>query len=382
MTKLTFIINHVAFFVSHRLPIAKAMQLSGHEVRLVTGKAGSVSMEAEAVKELAKTGILHSRLCFGSQSVNPFTEALGFLGLIGHLLRTQPDLLHCASPKGVLYGALAARLCRIPALVISVTGMGYVFTEGERRSKTRQFLAAVYEFLARLAFGHKNKRVIVQNEDDWAYFVKSGYADPHEMRLIPGSGVDLSKYDAVDMGAKKSIVLFPARILRDKGAMEFVEAARQVRLEEPNWRFVMAGAADYQNPTGICTDVIEHWHSEGIVEWLGHVDNMVDLFCDASIACLPSYREGMPKALLEAAAAGCAVITTDTIGCRDAIVPGETGDLVPLRDPMELGQALIDLIRDPPRRERYGMAGIQLARSRYSIASVIEKTEAIYKEII
>ena len=380
--KLTFLINHTAFFVSHRLPIAKAMQAKGHEVRLVTGKAGSISMEAAAVAELAKTRVPHYRLLFGSQSLNPFTEALGFLGLVLHLLRNRPDLLHCASPKGVLYGALAARLCRIPALVLAVTGMGFVFTEGEGRSKTRSFLASLYEFLARFAFGHKNKRIIVQNQDDWAYFMKSGYAEPRELRLIPGSGVDLSDYDAVDFVAKQPFVLFPARILRDKGAIEFVEAARQIQARTPGWRFVMAGAADYQNPTSISADVIAQWREEGVVEWLNHVDNMVDTFRAASIVCLPSYREGMPKALIEAAAAGCAVVTTDATGCRDAIVPGETGDLVPLRDSTRLGQVLIDLIGDSIRRERYGRAGIQLAESKYSINAVIEKTEEIYKELL
>lgn len=380
--KIIYFVNHAAFFVSHRLPIAKAMQEKGHEVLLVTGKAGSISMEAAAEAELAQTGIQHSRLRFGSQSLNPFAEAAGFLGLLLYLHRERPDLLHCASPKAVLYGALAARLCRIPALVLSVSGMGYVFTEGERRSKIRQFLALVYDFVARLAFGHKNKRVIVQNQGDWTHFVKSSYAEPLELRLIPGSGVDLVDYEGVDFAEKKPIVLFPARILRDKGAMEFVEAARQVRVHAPEWRFVMAGAADYQNPTTISADIIANWQGDGVIEWLGHVVDMTSLFRVASIACLPSYREGMPKALIEAAAAGCAVITTDTIGCRDAIIPEETGDLVPLRDPAKLRQALLDLIGDPARRELYGRAGIRLARERYNVDSVINHTDKIYNELV
>lgn len=380
--KLTFLINNVAFFVSHRMPIASAMQLKGHEVRLVTGKAGSISMEARAMVKLAKASIPHSRLRFGSQSLNPFTEAIGFLGLLLHLLSTRPDLLHCASPKGILYGALAARLCRTPALVLAVSGMGYVFTESGSLRKNRRLLVFIYEFVAKFAFGHKNKRVIVQNRDDWDYFAKAGYADPQELRLIPGSGVDLSEYDQVDFGAKQPIVVFPARILRDKGAIEFVEAARQVRMRAPGWRFVMAGAADYQNPTTIPADVIEQWQAEGAIEWLGHVENMADMFRAASIVCLPSYREGMPKALMEAAAAGCAVVTTNTTGCRDSIVPGITGDLVPPHDPVRLGRALLDLIVNSTRREQYGREGIRLAKSRYCIMTVVDQTKKIYEELV
>jgi glycosyltransferase involved in cell wall biosynthesis len=376
--RLTYLVNHVAFFVSHRLPIALAMRATGHEVSLVTGQLGSPVMEARAVAELTKTGMAHTRLAFGSQSINPVTEARGLLGLILHLRRTRPDLLHCASPKGVLYGGIAARLCGVPAIVFAVSGMGYAFTDTERASPSRQLLSAAFTVFARFAFGHRNKRVIVQNRDDWDHFLRQGYARADELCLIPGSGVDLIDFAGLESTAKQQIVVFPARILRDKGAFEFVEAARLLRNRAPGWRFVMAGSADYQNPSSIDRAVIEAWQAEGVIEWLGHVDDMVALFGIASIACLPSYREGMPKALIEAAAAGCAVVTTDVIGCREVIVPCETGNLVPVRDAKALAAALYSLIVDPERRKRYGRAGAALAKARYSLGAVIEATRVIY----
>lgn len=379
--RLTFFVNHVAFFVSHRLPIALAMQKRGAEVSLVTGQAGSAKMEARAEAVLALTDIVHSRLAFGSKSLNPVTELRGLLGLILFLRRTRPDVLHCASPKGVLYGGIAARICRVPALVLAVSGMGYAFTVGGSPSPLRRLLALIYSAFSQFAFGHPNKRVIVQNRDDWVYLEQRGYARTEELRLIPGSGVELSAYAGIELSAKQKIVVFPARILRDKGAIEFAEAARLLAGRVHGWRFIMAGAADYQNPSSISPEVVENWEADGIIEWLDHVDDMVSLLGAASIACLPSYREGMPKALIEAAAAGCAVVTTDTVGCREVIVPGETGDLVPPRDVRALADCLFALINDSNRRNRYGLAGVSLAKSRFSLSSVIERTQEIYDEV-
>jgi glycosyltransferase involved in cell wall biosynthesis len=171
-------------------------------------------------------------------------------------------------------------------------------------------------------------------------------------------------------------------MLLDKGVLEFVEAARVLKASAPEWKFVLAGTADYYNPSSIASTQIQAWQSEGIVEWLGHVDDITPLFHQASIVCLPSYREGMPKALLEAAAAGCAVVTTDTTGCREAIIPGVTGNLVPVRDSVALATSLLTLMRDRAQRERYGYAGRKLAIERYGIEAVVEKTLEIYQSLL
>ena len=171
-------------------------------------------------------------------------------------------------------------------------------------------------------------------------------------------------------------------MLKGKGVGEFVAAARKVKLMEPSWRFVLAGAAGYDNPSAILEGDLLAWQAEGVVEWLGHVEDMVPLYREAAIVCLPSYREGMPKALLEAAAAGCAVVTTDVTGCREAIAPGVTGDLVPVRDSDALAAVLLSLIKDDARRLSYGEKGCQRALDRFSVESVVQQTVGIYRELL
>ncbi len=379
---ITFVVNHVAFFVSHRLPIALEAQRRGYMVDLLTGQAGSKSMESGAEHALSSTGVAHGRLTFRSSGINPVIEFWGLLQLVWFLRRRRPDLVHCASPKGLLYGGLAARLAGAQGVVLAVSGMGYAFTAASRKSILRSFVGSLYMLLARLAYGHPNKRVIVQNLDDKRAVIESGLAKSHEVHLIPGSGVDLRKFVGAVIEEKHQIVLFPARMLVDKGLIEFVEAARLLKGCMHGWRFVLAGAADYQNPSSVPRQQIEDWQAEGLVDWLGHVKDMTPLFRTASIVCLPSYREGMPKSLLEAAAAGCAVITTDTTGCREAILPGETGDLVPVHDCKALADALLSLINDRKRRERYGYAGRRLATSRFDVNAVTNHTLEIYEELI
>jgi glycosyltransferase involved in cell wall biosynthesis len=380
--KLTFVINHAAFFVSHRLPIALHARQNGNEVSLITGQAGSANMEVDAERTLERQQIRHERVAFRASSVNPLLELRG-LWQLARLLRTErPDVVHCASPKGVLYGGIVARCTGVPALVLAVSGMGYAFTESGTDKLARRAVSAIYRLLARIAFGHPNKRVIVQNDTDRQFLIASGLAAASQITLIPGSGVDLARFEDMSPDAKQKMGLLPARMLIDKGVTEFADAARRLRNLAPGWRFVLAGAADYQNPSSIPRAEIEAWQREGIIEWLGHVEDMLPLYREAAIVCLPSYREGMPKSLLEAAAAGCAVLTTDTTGCREAIIAGETGDLVAVRDTQALADALLALIEDKERREGYGRAGKMMAGRRFSIGSVIEDTLTIYSDLL
>ena len=380
--KILYVVNHAAFFVSHRLPLALAARESGYDVELITGQPGSVSMEEPAVVALEAARIKHSRVAFGSASINPFIELYGLVQLIRRIALSRPDLVHCASPKGLLYGGIAARLCRVSALVLAVSGMGYAFTDASRRTLLRTAIGKLYRQFVGYAMNHRNCTIIVQNLDDRSSLLSSGRARKESVELIPGSGVRLDDFLDAQIELKSSFVLLPARMLFDKGVLEFVEAVQLIKHLVPGWRFVLAGAADYRNPTAIPQESLVEWQTEGIVEWLGHVEQIAPYFRDASIVCLPSYREGMPKVLLEAAAAGCAIVTTDAVGCREAIVPGQTGELVPVRNSQSLADTLLALIRDRGRRERYGKAGRELAIAKYSIDAVVVKTNQIYEKLL
>jgi glycosyltransferase involved in cell wall biosynthesis len=380
--RVAYVVNHVAFFVSHRLPLAIGAMNRGLTVRLLTGQAGSKEMERVAQVQLQGAGVAHQRAIFSSAGMNPFVELLGLVQLVWFILRYKPDVVHCASPKGVLYGGIAARLCGVRGLVLAISGMGYAYTPGTGIGGARALARRLYGALAGFAFHHPNVHVIVQNQDDFQSVIKNGLVDARRVTLIRGSGVDLSLFEGCSPLRKARMVLLPARMLKDKGVIEFVEAVRQVKAAKPEWRFVLAGAAGYNNPSAIGLRQLQAWQNEGCIEWLGHVDDLTPLFREAAIVCLPSYREGMPKALLEAAAAGCAVVTTNVIGCREAVEPGVTGDLVQPCDSGSLAKALLSLINDEKRQQSYGGNGQQRAKAFFSVASVVSQTLNIYDGIL
>ena len=374
--RLAFIINVPAFFLSHRLPIAVAAKRAGWQVELITGKSSSAKMEADSAHSLVQAGISHYSAPFKSTGTNPFSEAFGLLHVLKQVKKIQPDVIHTASPKGNLYGGIAARICGVPKLVISVSGQGYLFTGNAGLLK--RGIGFFYNALIKWVYKHPDCTVIVQNKDDFAALLDAGMVKQEQMVLIPGSGVDLALYADMQAEQAHNIVLLPARMLRDKGVLEFVCAARKLKPAYPDWRFVLAGAADYANPSAISVEQIKAWVGEGIVEWWDYQADMPSVYRKAAIVCLPSYREGMPKCLLEAAAAGKPIVTTDVIGCREAIVPGETGLLVPVLDVVALAAALAELINNPEQRKIFGNNARVLAVQKFSIEAVVNRVLKIY----
>jgi glycosyltransferase involved in cell wall biosynthesis len=200
--------------------------------------------------------------------------------------------------------------------------------------------------------------------------------------MIRGSGVDLAQFVDAPMPTGVPVVVFPARLLADKGVFEFVAAARLLRGKGVAARFVLAGLVDAANPTSVTKVQLEAWTAEGVIENWGYRSDMPQVFSSASVVVLPSYREGLPKALLEAAACGRAVVTTDVPGCRDAIDPGVTGLLVPVREVAPLAQAIEQLLLNPARREAMGQAGRRLAEREFDVNAVVDKHLAIYQKLL
>lgn len=380
--KLVFVVNHVAFFVSHRLPIALAAKRKGYEVEIITGQAGSETMEISAVEKLNEYGIKHNRTIFRSDSLNFFTEFIGFTQLFFRLAISKPDLVHCVTPKGILYGGIASRLLRIKSVVFAISGMGFFYTKDNYRSWIHNVFAYLYRKLIAFAYKQKNRVIIVQNADDRSVILESNIAKESEIYLIKGSGVDLNQYSNINIESKTKTILFPARILRNKGVYEFIEAVKILRETTNDWEYIIAGASDYKNPTSIDQEEIDLWQSQGLINWVGHVEDMVSLYKEASIVCLPSYREGMPKVLLEAASASCAIITTDVPGCRESIIEGVTGLLVPPRDSKSLAESLRIVMNNDELRRRFSNAGREYAVEHFSIDIVISKTLDIYDRLL
>ncbi len=373
--KLLFVVNDADFFVSHRLPIATAAIRQGNEVELATGPSSEQALEA-----VRHAGIVYRPIPFDGQSINLVKEIRAFLGLLRLFRKVRPDVVHLVTPKVVLYGGIAARVARVTSVVSALCGMGYICTS---RGLKARLLRPLVLLGLRSALRHRNQRVIVQNHDDLNELASAGITRGGSLRLIPGSGVDLELFRQMPLPPGPLTVVLPARMLWDKGVGEFVEAARVLRRRNVECRMVLAGTASHANPATVPRETLEAWVREGVVEWLGHCDDMPTLLAASHVVCLPSYyREGVPKALLEAAACGRPVVTTDSIGCREAIEAEVTGILVPVRDATRLADALERIFKDAGLRQRMGEAGRMRAEQLFSVKKVVSRTLDIYRELV
>lgn len=378
--KIVYLVNHVAFFVSHRLPLAINAKKNGYDVVLITGLAGSNVMESEALKLLKKYNIKHIRVGLSASKFNIFSELVGLFNLTYNLIKLRPSILHTVSTKGIIYGGLLAKFLNIKSLVISYAGMGYLFT-GETNFKLRS-LQFIFIRLQKFILNHKNLKVIVQNEDDKKFLINLNVIKKNDIILIKGSGVDLKKFKFSNLKEAKNIVLFPSRLLKNKGVIEFLKAAEQLAVKYPTWRFILAGSIDYDHPTNVNFKEIENYFKIKNIEWIDHQINIIKLYIKSSIICLPSYREGMPKSILEAAAIGRPVITTNAVGCRESILNNKTGIIVPVKDVDKLSKAMELLIINKQLRHKYGKEARSFAEKYFDLEDVKNKVQKIYNLLL
>ena len=323
-------------------------------------------------------GFEHHLLPISRSGHNPLAELITLWRLYRLIQKTTPDIVHLVSIKPVLYGGLMARLLDVRAMVAAISGLGTVFVDSD---PTRYWVRRSVEWLYRLAMRHPNVKVIFQNPDDRVALIDLGIVREEKTALIRGSGVSLAAYTMLPEPEGVPVVTFAARLLRDKGVGEFVEAARVLKGRGVVARFWLAGSPDPGNLTSISEKELSHWSKDGCVETLGYRSDIANLFANSNIIVLPSYREGLPKALVEAAACGRAVVTTDVPGCRDAIEPESTGILVPVRDASGLADAIQFLIENPERRKQMGVSGRALAEREFAIEQVVDAHLAIYREL-
>lgn len=370
--KLLFIVNVDWFFVSHRLPIALAALRDGYEVHLGTALTGKEDA-------LRQAGIFVHALPISRSAANPLAEWITLKAIYSLVREQRPDLVHLIASKAVLYGGLVARLRKVPAVVASVAGLGFVFIASGYKS---WLLRSTVSLLYRLALGIGNLRVIFQNQDDRDALMRLGGVTPEKAVIIRGSGVDLAQYQALPEPEGVPLVTMAARLLWDKGAGEFVAAARLLKDKGIKARFLLVGDPDIHNRASVPPEILASWQAEKIVELPGFRSDMAEFFARSHIAVLPSYREGLPKVLIEAAACGRAVVTTDVPGCRDAIIPGKTGLLVPVRDAHALADAIQYLLEHPAERRAMGVAGRRLAEEAFDIRRVVDRHLEIYRELL
>lgn len=372
--KLLILINDLNFFCSHRLPIAEASKINGFDVVIGYGELGSADP-----KLLEQKGFKLSFIPMERGGLSFFKDLKNFF-YIWHFFKSEkPDIVHLVTIKPYLYGGIISRLTGIPSLVSAVSGLGTLFIHKNLKSKFFRFiLFPIY----RLAFNHFNQKVIVQNVDDAKVLEDFGVLNPAKVKLIKGSGVKLENFSSFIEPSGVPVVCFAARFLRDKGIYEYVNAARLLKQRGVKARFLLAGDLDIKNPSGINLDELNHIKKKNYVEIIGYEKNISNLYANSNIICLPSYREGLPKSLIEAAAACRAVVTTDVPGCRDAIIPNKTGLLVPVKNFKKLADALQWLIEHPLERIEMGKEGRKFAENEFAIEKIVQSHLDIYQELI
>lgn len=369
--KMVFVVNIAKFFLSHWLPEAEEAKRRGYDVHVVT-------MAGPEVEQIVAAGLTHHTIPLSRSGKNVFAELKSFAYLFRLFRKLRPQLLHLMTIKPVIYGGLAARLTGVPGVLAVVTGLGYVFIHhGFRAMLTRGLVS----FLYKRVFAHPNLLAVFENDSDMQSFLASDIVIPGKARIINGAGVNLNEYAVAPEPVDSFTVTFAARLLKDKGFNEFVSAAKQLRSRYPKMQFWVAGDIDDGNPASISSGMVDELEKEQLVEFLGFRDDIPQVFAQSNLVVLPSYREGLPKVLIEAAACGRAIITTDVPGCRHAIIPGETGLLVPVKQVQPLADAIEYLYHNSEKRFQMARNGRLLAEHKYSIANTVNDYFKLYAEL-
>ena len=369
---MLILVSHVSFFISHRLDLAIAAKNMGYKVKIAFGE---LDADTKYLKDIG-IDIFHVPIQRGGLNLLKDLKSLYSIWCL--FRKVRPDIAHLVTIKPYLYGGILARLLKVPSVVTAISGLGSLFINNNYIS---QYLRLLLVPFYRFALNHSNQRVIVQNKEDAKVLVKMGVLNIQKVKLIRGSGVKLEEFNQLDETGGIPTVCFAARLLVDKGVYDFVAAANLLKNQGVQARFCLAGDLDVKNPTGISKKYLNKLKENKNIEVLGHQKDMATLYAKSHVVCLPSYREGLPKTLIEAAAASRAIVTTNVPGCRDAIIPNKTGLLVPVNDPKKLANAIQWLIEHPEERIIMGKSGRQLAVRDFQIKKIIKKHLDIYQEL-
>ena len=373
--KFLLIVGNNQTFWTHRVGLAKAIMNDGYELHLATS-------DATNDKGLKKLGIIPHDLPPYTSSLNPFVQIQIFIKILRIIKTLNPQIIHAIT---IRYGFLTGFCCRILRLktpaVFTIAGLGSLFTSDNMGVQCVRFvLARTMKFV----FGGKNRAIIFQNSDDGKRLIALGAVSKENAHLVRGSGVDIHEFVVTpEPENAPPVVLFCSRLLKSKGIGEFVHAARILKSKGVEARFVVAGDFALGNHDSVSSDDMKDWVEEGVIEWLGHCNDIVNLMAGCSIFTLPSYYgEGVPKVLLEAAASGRAIVTTTMPGCKDVVENDVTGILVEPRNAWALADALEKLIHDGVLRVQMGLAGRKRVEDYFALDIVNTKTLAVYRHIM
>ncbi|MDZ4815391.1 MAG: glycosyltransferase family 4 protein [Verrucomicrobiota bacterium] len=371
--RLFFIVNVDWFFLSHRLPLAQAAQKAGWDIQLLTASTGRFP-------DLEKGGVPCLEIPFARSFSHPFHELKCVYLLIKSFRDTPPDVIHCVALKAIILGGIAARFCGVKRVVYAVTGMGSMFIKETLFARMYQ---GVFKLILSFLFHQSGARIIMQNAEDVDYFKREGLAPPDKIELIKGAGVDVNLWESKpELEGGPFICLMPARLLKDKGIWEFMKAARILHKKHGAKILCrICGDEDAGNPTSISAHELQPYIDDGSIEWSGHRKDMKAEFEKCHMVALPSYREGLPKVLIEAGASGRASVTCDVTGCREVIKDGVNGLLVEARNAEKLAERIEWMMEHPLERRRMALLAREIVEQEFALEKVLTRTLRIYETV-
>ncbi|HBR98749.1 MAG TPA: glycosyltransferase family 1 protein [Gammaproteobacteria bacterium] len=370
MKTVLFVVSEDWYFVSHRLPLAEYAVAQGYQVGVLCNVSDRRSVIEQAGIDVFDWQLLR-------KSKNPLNE-LRSIAILRRCVRSyEPDIIHAVALKPILYTHLTTTSSAV-RLVSALGGLGYTFSSDSRMAKA---LRGVIRIALQRVIRRKNSHIIMQNPDDMHMLTHVGIQreDGH-FSLIPGVGVDHERFHPKASPAQSSrTVIYTGRLLWDKGMDEFVQVARAIKSSHPTVRFVLAGMRDEHNPECVPSQVLEQWCREGVVEWAGYQKDVVKSLHKASVFLFPSYREGFPKAVLEASSCGLPVVTFDVPGCREVVNHGTTGYLIPFKDVAKMQAAVRKLLDDHEHALALGQAGRERVLQQYTVKHIADQTLRVWE---
>jgi len=357
--KICFIANDIDSVLNFRRDLLLELKKLGHKVTICVPRKNSKDKT-----RVGKLGASYKEIQLNRTGINPFKDLKTFIELKTFLKHLKPDLVYCFTAKPIIYGSLAAWWAGVPRRVSMITGLGYVFTGESLKHHLIRFLVCSF-----FRFSFKfNQKVFFLNPDDLALFLKLNLVRASQAVLIPGEGINHKTFPQTGFPKKTSFLLI-ARLLKDKGILEYVEAAKILNEKFPEVVFKLLGPYD-TNPTAITAKEMRGWQKSGLIKYLGVTDDVRPFIADTSVYVLPSYREGTPRSVLEAMSMGRPIITTDVPGCRETVENGRNGFLIPVRNAQALADAMRQFILRPALAKRMGSQSREIAEKKYDVNKV------------
>jgi glycosyltransferase involved in cell wall biosynthesis len=369
---ILFLVNTDSFFVSHRLPIAKKLLQLGYEVHIATDFTKYKS-------QLLKKGFKTHQVNFNKNSINFFNLFIVLNTIFFLLIKIKPKIFHLISIKPVLFGGILALFFPIKGLVISITGLGSMYL---RSGFFFKIIENIINQFYKIIFSFENLKIIFQNKDDLEFLLRKTNMKIHKTIIIKGSGIILNNFKFKKISKGIPIILMASRLIADKGVIEYIEAIKYLKSINFKGQFYLIGDPDFGNPSFISLTLIEKWKKDKLIKYLPHQKKIVNYIRKSTIVVLPSYREGFPKILMEAAAVGRPVVTTNTPGCRDAIIKNKTGILVSVKNSVELGEAIKKLSFNRRLLEKMSAYSRIHAKNNFAIENIIAQHISVYNKLL